>query len=67
MTKLYCKAETMARKVLESKLLFKPAKYDLKSLFRIRDALITLKEFGLEDKALLVETIRCIKQIGDQL
>jgi len=40
----------------------KPLKYDLHSLFQIRDALNILKQYGLEDKELLEETEKFIAQ-----
>ena len=55
------KTKELARKLLASGDLDKPG-YSLQDLFKIRDALMILARFGLEDKELLTETLLYIDQ-----
>jgi len=55
----------LARKILESKE-WQEGGYTLKELFEIRDALMTLAKYDLEDKDLLEEVNKYIKhKIGE--
>ena len=52
----------LAKAILRNKEWNQPNKYSLKELFQIRDALVILKNYGLEDKDLLKEVQKFIKQ-----
>jgi len=52
----------LAKAILQSKEWNQPNKYSLKELFQIRDALVILKNYRLEDKDLLKEVQKFIKQ-----
>jgi len=49
----------LARKILESKE-WQEGGYTLKELFEIRDALVTLSKYNLEDRDLLMEVNKYI-------
>ncbi|MEK6818490.1 MAG: hypothetical protein AABY10_00995 [Nanoarchaeota archaeon] len=51
----------LTRRMLEKGFLKEPT-FTLKDLFEIRDALMVLARFGLEDKELLTETLLYINQ-----
>ena len=51
----------LTRRMLEKGFL-KEETFTLKDLFEIRDALMVLARFGLEDKELLDETLKYINQ-----
>ena len=51
-------ANSIARKILASKVLDKPEIYTFAELCNIRDACRTLAKYKLEDKALLNETLK---------
>jgi len=45
--------------------IYEPSKFDLHDLFKIRDALMILAYYGLEDKDLLTETLQAIEERVD--
>ena len=51
----------LAQKMLEKGFLNEET-FTIKELFEIRDALMILARYGLEDKELLTETLRYIEQ-----
>ena len=53
----------IAQKLYESGDLFRGEDYSLKQIFEIRDSCVMLAKYGLEDKDLLEETLKYIKEI----
>ena len=57
--------KNLAQKLLDIGIL-NEGTYSLQDLFRIRDALMVLAFYGLEDKNLLTEVQKYINQKGDE-
>ena len=56
-----CREKELAHKLIESGILNEPEQYTIRDLFRIRDSLEILANYGFADLDLLEETQKYIK------